>query len=251
MRESLFVAREKTKNSLESQQELTEYTLRKRIFDTQRARNEFEWQIIKVNRKNASEITSLMLLLISRDSSSAAFLLFRITLLPYCVLKSMSLLLSFVPLFLNMLNAKRCCCAAPTQNKNEMKILANEIEQIENALESNAKATKLAETRLENRCQRPGMELCMDEAYGGLCDEIKQLQFFQHQLNENLCISKASYNQLELSLQHLEIDLKRKQHTLSTDVRALDLRQRLRDDSSEDNTTENRQMTLTNLRQET
>lgn len=49
MRESLFVARERTKNSLESQQELTEHTLRKRIFDTQRARNEFEWQIIKVD----------------------------------------------------------------------------------------------------------------------------------------------------------------------------------------------------------
>lgn len=49
MRESLFVARERTKNSLESQQELTEHTLRKRIFDTQRARNEFEWQIIKVS----------------------------------------------------------------------------------------------------------------------------------------------------------------------------------------------------------
>lgn len=49
MRESLFVAREKTKNSLESQQELIEHSLRKRIFDTQRARNEFEWQIIKVN----------------------------------------------------------------------------------------------------------------------------------------------------------------------------------------------------------
>lgn len=49
MRESLFVARERTKNSLESQQELTEHTLRKRIFDTQCARNEFEWQIIKVN----------------------------------------------------------------------------------------------------------------------------------------------------------------------------------------------------------
>lgn len=51
MRESLFVARERIKNSLESQQETTEHTLRKRIFDTQRARNEFEWQIIKVNSK--------------------------------------------------------------------------------------------------------------------------------------------------------------------------------------------------------
>lgn len=48
LRESLFVARGKVKNSLQSQQEFTEHTLRKRIFDTQRARNEFEWQIIKV-----------------------------------------------------------------------------------------------------------------------------------------------------------------------------------------------------------
>ncbi|XP_031616458.1 tektin-2 [Contarinia nasturtii] len=183
MRESLFVAREKTKNSLENQQELTEHTLRKRIFDTQRARNEFEWQIIK--------------------------------------------------------------------NKNEMKILLNEIEQIESALESNAKATKLAETRLENRCQRPGMELCMDGVYNGLCDEIKQLQFAQHQLNEKLSISKASYNQLELNLKQLDADLKKKQHTLDTDIRALDLRQRLKMDASEDITTENRQMTLTNLQQET
>lgn len=132
-----------------------------------------------------------------------------------------------------------------------MKILLNEIEQIENALESNAKATKLAETRLENRCQRPGMELCMDDVYNGLCDEIKQLQFAQHQLDEKLSISKASYNQLELSLQQLEADLKKKQHTLDTDIRALDMRQRLKNDASEDITTENRQMTLTQLQQET
>lgn len=49
MRESLFVAREKIKNSLKSQQEISEYTLRRRIFDTQRIRNEFEWNIIKVD----------------------------------------------------------------------------------------------------------------------------------------------------------------------------------------------------------
>lgn len=50
MRESLFVAREKVRNDLRTQQERTEHILRKRIFDTQRARNEFEWQIIKVNK---------------------------------------------------------------------------------------------------------------------------------------------------------------------------------------------------------
>lgn len=132
-----------------------------------------------------------------------------------------------------------------------MKILLNEIEQIENALESNAKSTKLAETRLENRCQRPGMELCMDSVYSGLCDEVKQLQFAHHQLNEKLSISKSSYNKLELSLQQLEADLKKKQHTLSTDCQALDIRQRLRNDASEEHTTENRQITFTNLRHET
>lgn len=137
------------------------------------------------------------------------------------------------------------------QNKNEMKILLTEIEQIENALESNAKATKLAETRLENRCQRSGMELCMDGVYSGLCDEIKQLHFAQKQLDEKLSITKASYNQLELSLQQLEADLRKKQHTLDTDIRALDMRQRLRNDSSEDVTAQNRQMTLTQLQQET
>lgn len=132
-----------------------------------------------------------------------------------------------------------------------MKILLNEIEQIEDELESNAKTTKLAETRLENRCQRPGIELCMDSVYSGLCAELEQLQFAQHQLNEKLSISKASYNKLELSLQHLEADLKKKEHTLTIDIRALDMRQRLQCDTNEDHTVENRQMSLTNLQQET
>lgn len=132
-----------------------------------------------------------------------------------------------------------------------MKILLNEIEQIESELESNANTTKLAETRLENRCQRPGMELCMDSVYSGLCDELKLLQFAQHQLNEKLNISKASYNKIESSLLHLEADLKKKQHTLTIDIRALDMRQRLRNDASEDHTIENRLMPLTNLQQET
>lgn len=131
-----------------------------------------------------------------------------------------------------------------------MKILLNEIEQIEKELESNAKTTKLAETRLENRCQRPGIELCMDSVYSGLYDELKQLQFAQHQLIEKLSISKASYNKLELSLQHLEADLKKKEHTLTIDIRALDMRQRLQCDTTEDHTVQNRQISLTNLQQE-
>lgn len=48
MRESLFVCREKAKNILQAQQERTEHTIRKRIFETQRARNELDWQFLKV-----------------------------------------------------------------------------------------------------------------------------------------------------------------------------------------------------------
>lgn len=49
MRESLFVCREKARNILQAQQERTEHTIRKRIFETQRGRNELEWQLLKVD----------------------------------------------------------------------------------------------------------------------------------------------------------------------------------------------------------
>lgn len=48
IRESLFVSREKTKNQLIAQQEKTEHTIRRRIFETQRQRNELQWQKTKV-----------------------------------------------------------------------------------------------------------------------------------------------------------------------------------------------------------
>lgn len=51
VRESLFVAREKTKNLLYAQQEKTEHTIRRRIFETQRQRNELQWQKNKVGKK--------------------------------------------------------------------------------------------------------------------------------------------------------------------------------------------------------
>lgn len=49
MRESLFVSREKARNILYAQQQRTEHTIRKRIFETQRARNELDWQLLNVN----------------------------------------------------------------------------------------------------------------------------------------------------------------------------------------------------------
>lgn len=49
IREALFVCREKARNMLITQQERAEHAIRKRIFETQRARNELQWQQMKVS----------------------------------------------------------------------------------------------------------------------------------------------------------------------------------------------------------
>lgn len=54
VRESLFIVRERAKNDLKAQRDTTDYVLRKRIYETQRARNELEWQQLKVNYKQPS-----------------------------------------------------------------------------------------------------------------------------------------------------------------------------------------------------
>lgn len=49
LRESLFVARERARNTLRAQTDVTNYMLRRRIYETQRARNELDWQKLKVS----------------------------------------------------------------------------------------------------------------------------------------------------------------------------------------------------------
>lgn len=47
-RESTRVMREHAWNDIKAQQDATDYTLRKRIYQTQKARNELDWQKLKV-----------------------------------------------------------------------------------------------------------------------------------------------------------------------------------------------------------
>lgn len=103
-----------------------------------------------------------------------------------------------------------------------------EIQNLEQALRDKTDAQKLAETRLENRAQRSGMELCCDEPYHGLCDEVKQLRSTRQQLTDKINCAKTTYYALEQHTKRLDTDLKNKQHSLATDIRGLDLRQRLR-----------------------
>lgn len=103
-----------------------------------------------------------------------------------------------------------------------------EIGQLEQALRDKNDALKLAETRLENRAQRSGMELCTDEAHDGLCDEVNRLRQTRRVLSEKVDCAKTTYVALELHATRLDIDLANKQHSLMTDIRGLDLRARLR-----------------------
>ena len=54
LRESLFVARGRARNTLRAQTDVTNYMLRRRIYDTQRARNELDWQKMKVRSTRRS-----------------------------------------------------------------------------------------------------------------------------------------------------------------------------------------------------
>lgn len=49
-RETTRVMREHAWNDIRAQQDATDYTLRKRIYQTQKARNELDWQKLKVPR---------------------------------------------------------------------------------------------------------------------------------------------------------------------------------------------------------
>lgn len=48
LREALFVVRERARNDMLAQRDRVDFTLRKRIYETQRARNELEWQLLKM-----------------------------------------------------------------------------------------------------------------------------------------------------------------------------------------------------------
>ena len=50
-RESMNVMRERARNDIKAQQDVTDFSLRKRIYQTQKARNELEWQKLKIQKE--------------------------------------------------------------------------------------------------------------------------------------------------------------------------------------------------------
>ncbi|XP_017885994.1 tektin-2 [Ceratina calcarata] len=50
-REAMNVMRERARNDIKAQQDVTDFSLRKRIYQTQKARNELEWQKLKIQKE--------------------------------------------------------------------------------------------------------------------------------------------------------------------------------------------------------
>jgi len=92
---------------------------------------------------------------------------------------------------------------------------------------TNPKKMQLAETRLEHRTYRFGVELTRDDAQYGLNQEILQLraslQALQNKINDN----KRSLNMLLGFLQTLEGEIENKNEANAIEQMALDVRGRV------------------------
>lgn len=64
--------------------------------------------------------------------------------------------------------------------------MENDIRGLVESIKAKTKPDKLAQTRLENRTYRPGVELCRDNVQYGLTDEVKQLETTKMSLQEKL-----------------------------------------------------------------
>ncbi|XP_014244697.1 tektin-2 [Cimex lectularius] len=183
LRESMYVPRERSRNDLKAQNDSTNFSIRKRIFETQRIKNELDWQR------------------------------------------------------LNMVK--------------DMEKLHKEVVLLEDALANKANALKLAETRLERRLFRPSQECCRDDAAIGLENEVHTLKETNAALEAMLNQAKATFNALEDQLVIIDRELHNKNHALQTDLRCLDLRNRLvTGDRAPPNTQTDRNIILTRMQDE-
>ena len=105
------------------------------------------------------------------------------------------------------------------QTKQEIADQEENIKMMETAVKAKENPLKLAETRLENRTNRPHVELCRDEPQEGLTMEVQALKDTIYQLKVKLDHSRETLTELEAHLHKLEEDHKNKQLALSLDTR--------------------------------
>merc|ERR1719187_2614307 len=136
--------------------------------------------------------------------------------------------------------------------KQEIQEQEDNVKQMEMAILAKENPLKLAETRLENRTNRPHVEMCKDEPQEGLTMEVQTLRDTIYQLTVKLDHSRETLTELEAHLHKLEEDHKNKQLALSLDTRCMDTRKRLSNHDTEVSSQYDRNQKLTGiLRQNT
>ncbi|CAJ1082806.1 tektin-2 [Xyrichtys novacula] len=111
--------------------------------------------------------------------------------------------------------------------EDEMAEMETDIHGLDADLQAKTASLKLAHTRLENRTNRPGMDLCRDEVQYGLVKEVHQLEATIMALKQKLSEAQNSLQKMKLHHSRMLQDLSRKQEALSLEQRSMNTRTRL------------------------
>nr|XP_019964960.1 PREDICTED: tektin-2 [Paralichthys olivaceus] len=111
--------------------------------------------------------------------------------------------------------------------EDEMTEMEDDIKGLDKDMQAKTANLKLAHTRLENRTNRPGMDLCRDEVQHGLVHEVHQLKATITALKQKLSEAQQSLQKMKLHHARMLEDLSRKQEALSLEQRSMNTRSHL------------------------
>ncbi|BFZ16999.1 hypothetical protein BsWGS_20038 [Bradybaena similaris] len=103
----------------------------------------------------------------------------------------------------------------------------SELRGLEESIRKRNRSTMQAETRLENRANRPNKEMCFDAVHYGLVDNVKQLHISTQALSEKLQQAHNALDALARNKDRLSDQISLKTQTLNLDQQCLDIRQKI------------------------
>ena len=114
-----------------------------------------------------------------------------------------------------------------TNTKEEIAAMEGDIAALEQAIENKMAPMQVAQTRLENRTQRPNVELCRDIPQYQLCHEVAEIEGSINELTEKLRVAQNALANLLRDLARIEEDLAVKTRSLALETQCMDTRQKL------------------------
>lgn len=111
--------------------------------------------------------------------------------------------------------------------KKEIDEVEAEIISMKTSLALKTPPMMVAHTRLENRTERPNIELCRDQPQYQLVEEVASIANSQQALKEKLDVIEHALGALQRTLERIEEDLAVKSHSLSLDQQSMEIREKL------------------------